>query len=124
MESERRNAALKKYGGLLLLGLAYFAFIRLTGLSIPCPIRYVTGFLCPGCGITELFLSLFSGDFEGAFRANQMLFVLGPFMLALIVYDEIGWIRTGKRPAVPSWVWKFLLLAFAVFTLWRNFCLQ
>ena len=121
MESERRNAALKKYGGLLFLGLAYFAFIKLTGLSIPCPFHYLTGFLCPGCGITELFLSLFCGDVEGAFRANQMLFVLGPFILALILRDEIGWVRTGKRPELPSWVWKFFLAAFALFTLWRNF---
>jgi hypothetical protein len=50
-----------------------------------------------------------------------MLFVLGPFILALILRDEIGWIRTGKRPELPSWVWKFFLAAFALFTLWRNF---
>lgn len=120
MESGRRKDALKKYGGLLLLGLAYFAFIKLTGLSIPCPFHALTGFLCPGCGITDMFLALFAGDISGAFAANQMLFVTGPFILALTAYDEAHWIKTGRRAEVSPWIWKVLLAAFAVFTAWRN----
>jgi hypothetical protein len=120
MDIERTKSVLKKYGGLLFLGLAYFAFIKLTGWSIPCPFHALTGFLCPGCGITDMFLALFAGDIAGAFAANQLLFVLGPFILALIACDEINWIKTGSRAPVPSWLWKCLLAAFTVFTIWRN----
>ena len=34
----------------LLLGSAYFLWVTVTGLSLPCPLHYFTGYYCPGCG--------------------------------------------------------------------------
>lgn len=65
----------------LVLGFLYFLWIEITGISLPCPFRFLTGYLCPGCGITTLCLSLFCGDFPSAREANPFLFYTLPLFL-------------------------------------------
>ncbi|MBO4636122.1 MAG: DUF2752 domain-containing protein [Clostridiales bacterium] len=72
----------------LLLGIAYLIWLRITGLGIPCPIRSITGWLCPGCGITTLFVRLFQGDIKGAFDANPFIFCTGPLLIAILMTNE------------------------------------
>ena len=64
---------------LLAAGLCYLVWIKLTGLALPCMFRYITGFKCPGCGITTMFTAL-------AFNANPFLFVTAPFLCGEIIY--------------------------------------
>ncbi len=45
-------------------------------IAISCPILYFTGYYCPGCGISRLILSFFSGDIYQAFRFNPFVFIL------------------------------------------------
>ena len=92
---------------LLALGSGYFLWIRLTGLAVPCIFRRATGWLCPGCGVTTLFLKLVKLDFAGAFEANPFLLVTGPFLLdELFCGDMIS--RRGGRAAV----WNQRILVF------------
>ena len=117
----RAKATLKRYAVLLTLGIAYLIFCRTTGLSLPCPFHAVTGLDCPGCGITRLALALSEGDFAAAFHANEALFVLGPILLLFLLRNELHWILRGEAKDVPRPFIGFLLLAFALFTIWRNF---
>lgn len=64
-----------------VLGFLYFIWIEGTGISFPCPFRWLTGYLCPGCGITALCLSLIHGDVRAAYEANPFLFCTLPFLL-------------------------------------------
>lgn len=41
--------------------------------DIGCPIRYVTGISCPGCGITRAFVACFRLDFLSAFHYYPMI---------------------------------------------------
>lgn len=116
----RGRATAKKYAILVGAGLLYFAIITGTGWSIPCPIRAATGFLCPGCGITQLFWSLGQGDFVGAWAANSALFLVGPLLLALIAADEYAYIRTGRGKEWPRWLSGLLLAFFILFAVGRN----
>ena len=45
---------------LVVLGLGglYVIWLKLTGMAIPCFFRKVTGYLCPGCGVTGLLYHL------------------------------------------------------------------
>ena len=85
-----------------LIGIIYYIFIRVTGLSLPCPINFVTDgkIRCPGCGITRLFLALSKGDINGAFNANQCLFVLIPIWSVLVIARLIfqpKWLDADSR---------------------------
>lgn len=99
------------------VGIGYYIWLKLTGLAIPCMFRKITGWLCPGCGITTLILCLAKMDFKGAYQANPFLFVTGPFLLLCLFYME--WKRrkgqqTGKVMQVGLVLYTVGLCAFGV----------
>ncbi len=49
----------------LVYGILYFA-------GIGCPIKYLTGVSCMGCGMTRAYLSLLRLDFASAFRYHPL----------------------------------------------------
>lgn len=102
------------------IGVLYLFWVRLTGLAIPCVFRKITGWLCPGCGITTLFVCLSRLDFQGAFQANPFLFATAPFLAAEIVYYEY---MRFKGKTLPKWNQRGLgvyIAALCVFGVWRN----
>jgi len=82
---------------ILLLGVAYIIFVKITGWGLPCPIKLVTGKYCPGCGISRMLLAMLTLDFEAAFHANRLLFFLLPVMLLYGLIKGINYVKTGKE---------------------------
>ena len=63
---------------ILAIGIVYYLFVKITHLGIPCVFNLVTGLHCPGCGISRMFISLFSLDFKTAFSYNAFVMITGP----------------------------------------------
>ena len=100
---KKRLHGVMKIGALLLcVGLLYALFVHRTGLAIPCIFRKVTGWLCPGCGITHQCMALLRLDFVGAFYANPVTFVLVPVILLLVFRILLRYIKTGKS-TMQTW---------------------
>ncbi len=107
-----RKCVIKIYAYILAIGLAYFAVIKLTGRSLPCFYLKTTGLLCPGCGITNLFLSLAGLDFSGAFSSNPVVFLL------LIVWNFVGVMQIiGGIKFLSNKNFLYFLLYFSIFLL-------
>jgi len=86
-----------------------------------CPIRALTGWLCPGCGGTRAIAALLRGDLVGALRLNGLVVTMVPLWLAY----GVGMLRRTWRggPAwvkLPTWVWICLVAVATGFTVWRN----
>ena len=59
-------------------------YLLLEALGITCPIKYLTGISCPGCGMSRALLSVLRLDFASAFHYHALwplLFVLLPYYL-------------------------------------------
>ena len=117
----RLNKVLRKYAIILGIGLGYLIFVLATGIRIPCLFYVATGFQCPGCGITRMFVELFRGNFVLAFKFNPFVFICLPLLLIYIVFCDINYVRTdkatlGKLCFLP---WMILVGAF-VFGVLRN----
>jgi hypothetical protein len=84
---------------ILLAGILYAVFVRLTGLAVPCIFRALTGWQCPGCGITRACLSLLKGEIRTSFSYNPFLYIAGPCIIYLIVRGDLNYI---KGDAIPS----------------------
>ena len=96
-EAKHRLKRLLLRAGLVLgIGLAYAVFVRLSGLSIPCPFHAVTGLLCPGCGVTRMCLALLRLDFAAAWQANPVLLLLLPVLAALLLRQAVRYVKTGR----------------------------
>ena len=97
----------------LCVGCAYALFYLYTGWGIPCLFRLITGFSCPGCGVSRMLLSLLRLDFRAAFRCNAVLFCMLPVLLGLFVYWIYRYIRYGERkngPVAEGLVWALVIL--------------
>lgn len=125
MENGRKKrlySLLRKTALVLTAGIAYGVFVHLSGWGIPCIFHTLTKKLCPGCGITRMFLSLMQLDFVSAARYNLLVLCLLPFGLMLFLYKAWQYVKTGKTE-MGNWEKLFYIIAFAlcvVFTILRN----
>lgn len=82
---------IKKYYVFLLIFLAYILITYF--LKIPnCPVKLLTGYPCPGCGMTRAGFSILKLDFKSAFEYNPLIFVL-PFILVILIFRECKFIK-------------------------------
>jgi Protein of unknown function (DUF2752) len=91
------------------------------GVFPPCPFRSVTGWWCPGCGLTRATHHLLHGDMLGALRYNA----LTPLVLTLIAVLWLDWYARsiGKRPMlrrIPGWATAAGILVAVTFAVLRN----
>jgi hypothetical protein len=95
--------------------------VRLLGYRIPplCPFKALTGFDCPGCGITRALIFAFHGQW----RASYMMHIWGiPLALFFIyrAFSEIYLAATGRSippvfsPNLQHWKSHFIALSLAV----------
>ena len=50
------------------------------GVFPPCPVRYLTGWYCPGCGSLRALHQLLHGNFAAAWALNPLMILLLPFV--------------------------------------------
>lgn len=100
---------------------ASFVMIRLN-FYLPCPFRSLTGYLCPGCGATRMFLNLFQLDFIGAFKSNGMLLISLPFILFILAEMTVSYVNDGKltNSKTSGRIAVAIIACFVVFGILRN----
>ena len=104
IEFEIRQRAKKmasSAGILLAAGLLYYGFVSLTGLYIPCIFRLITGWKCPGCGVSHMFVHLAHFQIKGAFSDNAFLLILFPFAVFYVIYRAKRYIFNNDRTYHP-----------------------
>lgn len=109
----RRHTRQCRFAGVvLMLGMAYFLITQLTPFRIPCLFQKITGFACPGCGISHFCIRLLHLDIPGAARENLAIAVLAPIWLGAASSAWCG-IRTGlpktagRKSSCSGAVWFF-----------------
>jgi hypothetical protein len=105
-------------------GSAVVAYFDPTGSNFfpVCPLFALTGFACPGCGLTRGFHALFHGDLLAAMDYN----VLSPVWAIILGYVLISLVLTAIRgkglpmwATTPAFLWVFLIVL-ATFGVLRN----
>jgi len=90
-----------------------------TNLFPVCPLYAVTGYACPGCGLTRGFHALFHGDVMGALDFNALI----PVWAVIFGYVAVSLLLLAVRgrglpmwPTAPRFLWVFMivLLTFGV----------
>ena len=115
----KNTDSVKRAGIIALFGLGYGCFADITGISVPCPIRYFTGVLCPGCGITTFFLSLAQGDLNNAKQANAFIFYTLPLFIAFYYLGAVG-PHSRVSFLVNRFFMPLYLAALIAFGIYRN----
>ena len=87
-----------------------------------CPLYTITGFACPGCGLTRGFHALFHGEFLTAMQFNALIpvwaFIFGYLFLSLALFALKGRSLPLKLPSPV--VLSMFLVALLAFGIVRN----
>lgn len=94
---------------------------------MPCVLRKVTGFHCPGCGSTRAAHALLNRDLGSAWRKNPAFVISLPFILFGFTYSWLNWISPRRaRPVrnllekLPASLPYVVIAAFVLFGILRN----
>ena len=112
MKTRAKNLA-KNIGIILAVGIAYYIFFRLTRIGIKCPFNQITGFLCPGCGLSRMLLALIDLNIPLAIYYNAAAFFLLPFWVAVFISYYYEYIKYGTVK-MRMWYKAVLVLTFVV----------
>ena len=100
--------------------IIYFILSELLDVGIPCLFYEITGYYCPGCGITRVLFSLLKLDFYQAFRYNPLIFILiiitGIYWLVKFILKKF----INISIAIPNYVYYILLIIVIIFGILRN----
>ncbi|MDM1292828.1 DUF2752 domain-containing protein [Sphingobacterium sp. N143] len=56
-------------------------------ILVPCLWKSISGYECPGCGLTTAFMALLQLDWQRAWAANPLIYILVPAIILLILRD-------------------------------------
>ena len=113
--------------GMILLSLTGLILLRVfdpatSGIFPPCPVRYLTGWYCPGCGSLRALHALLQGNLRQAWAMNALTVILLPFVsygLGSELYSQFF----GRRPArriLPARFIQGLAVVIVLFGILRN----
>jgi hypothetical protein len=93
-----------------------------SGIFPPCPLRYLTGWYCPGCGSLRAIHQLLHGNLRAAWAMNPLTVALLPFLIYGLTSSLLFELRGQGLPRVflPA-VWIRVLCAVIIlFGIARN----
>lgn len=73
--------------GAVLVIIAFYAVMHLVGIT--CPIRFLSGISCAGCGMTRAWLSLLRLDLSSAFAFHPLFWLPVPAALLLLLRQRV-----------------------------------
>lgn len=81
-----------------IVAVSYFIyyFLSLHIFKASCPVVFVTGLPCPGCGMTRAVIAILRFDFAKAFELNPVSFPIVLFVIAFFFFRYF----IGKTPKV------------------------
>lgn len=118
MRNHRMLAAMFLLGGVAIVLLRVFDPAA-SGVFPPCPVRYLTGLYCPGCGSLRAMHALLHGDIGRAWAMNPLMIVTLPFLTYGLVSEALLELRGSRLPEVmlpASWIraFCFVVVLYAV----------
>ena len=84
--------------GLILMVLSVFVYFKdpFNGPILPCIFNKITGFYCPGCGMTRAVNACFNFNFYQALRFNALVFIMPIGLIAYYFFCYMKQAKTAK----------------------------
>ncbi len=104
---------------IMFLGLFYGLFL-VDYVSIPCIFTEITGFHCPGCGLTRALISIINFEFIEALQYNRLVYLIIIVIGTAIYRTFYQYIFKKDLKPIPSIILILLLIIFIGYGVLRN----
>ena len=96
------------------------------GIFPPCPVHYLTGWYCPGCGSLRAMHALLHGNFLQAWAMNPLTVILLPFLSYGLMSEVLVQTRGIRlpQPALSAGQIRALFVVIVLFGVVRNVPVQ
>jgi len=124
MQDRRRNQLLAALLAAIAVGAVLLEVFdpATSGIFPPCPVRYLTGWYCPGCGSLRAIHQLLHGNLRAAWALNPLTVVLLPFLTYGLAAFALFKLREQELPQPylrASWI-RALCVVIILFGIARN----
>jgi len=124
MQDRRRNQLLAALLAAIAVGAVLLEVFdpATSGIFPPCPVRYLTGWYCPGCGSLRAIHQLLHGNLRAAWALNPLTVVLLPFLTYGLASFALFKLREQELPQPylrASWI-RALCVVIILFGIARN----
>ncbi len=99
----------------VMLVIAYFAFLKKVLHSL-CPMVLITGFPCPGCGLTRAGFQVLRLDFDGACKTHPFIFAV---IILAVVFGAERYVCLSRSMRVTKWLSIAVMIGMVIFYIWR-----
>jgi hypothetical protein len=125
---EQRRLWFTVAAGAIVFGAAMLRMFdpATSGVFPPCPVRYLTGWYCPGCGSLRAIHQLLEGNLRVAWAMNPLTLILLPFLAYGLVSHALYEFRGRGLPQPflqAAWI-RALCAAILLFGIMRNLPLR
>ena len=93
---------------LFILGFVYLFIFQKFDVGIPCFFYKITGYKCPGCGMTHALSEIWNGNFRSAWEYNALSFTVLPIVCIYLLYRSV---REAMGKGEGFYIWEYILLA-------------
>lgn len=103
-----------------VLGGAVYTFLYLVP-AFPCPVRHMTGFLCPGCGMSRALGEMVQLHFFKSILYNPLAVILAVLGIGFYVQEWFVFFGSRKRFMPKNkWVYIIISIIFLAYCILRN----
>ena len=99
----------------IILIIAYFAFLK-NYLYTICPGTGLTGYPCPGCGMTRAMFCVLRFDFIGALKMHPFIYPIG---ILFLMFCICRYILNGKYMNYVKWFMIIIAIGMVIYYIYR-----
>ena len=94
---------------ILILGFLYLLFFQKFKFGMPCIFYKLTGYKCPGCGMTHAMAEIWEGNYISAMRYNALSLTVLPVVCIYLFYR---YVRQVLKKREDFYIWEYIMLLF------------
>ena len=105
---------------MVILILTFYYFYNIYNIGIPCVFKTITGYNCPGCGLTRAVGEIINFDFKKALEYNSSVFIVLPLLIYYFSNSIYSWLFDKKKKELPKIIIVLMIIYLILHTIIKN----
>lgn len=106
-KNKKINNSIRSFIILIIAAVIYLIIFKIFNIGIPCVFRTLTGYKCPGCGMTHALSEIVNLNFQKAWEYNKLSITVFPVLCIYLLYR---WVLSTFYENDNFKTWEYILM--------------